>query len=485
MPDWPEIARCFAVLRPVRWLDPEAGSFLAETNPRRPVILACSGGADSVFLLLSALDFLEKDRIHVAHFHHGLRGREADRDASFVEHLCQALGLGFSCGRRQPAGDHSEAALRTARYAWLGQLYKDEQAEALLLGHHADDLLETQLIGLLTGCGPAGMCAPLPVHRFPDGHVRVRPLLSMKRSTIEKTLSSLGAPWRNDGSNKDLRYTRNWIRNDLVPFLSGRFPQDIHAGSARTCKLQREAVEAVDAAVIRLQLNFDDPMGFDARSLYACPDAVIRRALYAWWMRHRADHILPTKATDKLVQTLSQGRVGAVVSIGKVFADDASVYSIAIDESGQVRLTGRQQVPATPWRTGCHWHWRAGPLVLPTGSSICGEPISWAAGQTPYLRANPATEAWLRPQSGPLHIRQWCPGDRYQPLGAPGRRKLQDIFCDAKLNSEQKQALPVILNSADEILWVPGFPPAESARIPVGTKSALRLTYRMHSTALL
>ncbi len=464
-------------------MDAEALDLLAQTDQARPVVVACSGGADSIFLTLTAISLVARERIHVAHYHHGLRGPEADEDADFVRQVCQALGLQFHLGRRQAHADTSEAALRTDRYQWLVGCYHAENACALLLGHHADDLLETQLINLLTGSGPAGMCAPLPVHAFPDGHVRVRPLLPVKRAFIEQTLISLNAPWREDHSNLDTRYTRNWLRHELVPKLLERFPQDIHMGSARTARLQREALHALDTMANQMRIDLSNPCGFDAAPLLGCSAAVIRRTLYAWWMRHYGNELISTGAADKIVSSIGNKQLACAVSIGQLTATGEQVQCIQVGPDGRLALMPESKGGAPDWNAYCNWHWRAGPVYLPCGAELNGEEAAWPAGQHPFRGANPEIEAYLAPQTGPLCVRQWQNGDRYRPLGAPGTRKLQDLFCDSKLNSEQKRTLPVILNNKGEILWVPGFPPAEFAKVAADANSALRLTYRVHSTA--
>jgi tRNA(Ile)-lysidine synthase len=478
MTNWPEIARCFSVLRPVRWIDPAALDFLHKLDDDDRVIVACSGGADSVFLVLTALSLLGPDRLVIAHFNHGIRGREADEDERFVKELARALKVRFSGGHAGVNPDPSEDALREIRYNWLVDLYREVRAPAILLGHHADDLLETQLMGMLTGSGPAGLCTPMPVRVFPDGHVRVRPLLPMRRITIETTLKSLDACWREDSSNADTAYTRNWIRKDLLPLIDKHIPQDIYAGSRRTQLLMREAVHVLDDHIEQMDLDLSGPDGFPVAGLRAASKGIIRRVLFAWWMRHYSTVDLSTNAADQIIQMIQAGTVNQPVSVGVVNTRGNSVQKALIDPDGMLVLKNESDHPGTLWTRGCHWNWAAGPLFLPSGGSLVGEAVQWKAGEHPYRESNPAIRSWLHGAGQPLYVRQWSSGDRYRPMGAPGTRKLQDIFCDAKLNSEQKQALPVILNSKGEILWVPGSPPAEHAKISVGINSALRLTYR-------
>ena len=380
-------------------------------------------------------------------------------------------------GKLEDVADKSEAVLRDARYKWLTGLSGKEEAAIILLGHHADDVLETQLMALFSGSGPAGLCSPMPVRHFPDNHVRVRPLLPMKRSTIETTLTSLGASWREDSSNEDSSYTRNWLRKELLPTIAERFPQDIYSGSERTRKLMQESLDAIDKNINELGLDLSDSSGFEVCVLKGSSKGTIRRILLAWWMRHFSDCFLSTGANDNVVELIHCGSLDSPVSIGVIPSLGDSAQALFINSMGRLILRMEKTEKTTAWTRGCHWVWQAGPIFLPKGGFLTGEIVNLESTHAPYKQADPGKEAWLTGVDGSLWVRQWQPGDRYRPLGSPGSRKLQDVFGDAKLNSEQKQALPVILNNKGEILWVPGFPPAEDAKVRDGINSALRLTY--------
>jgi tRNA(Ile)-lysidine synthase len=135
------------------------------------------------------------------------------------------------------------------------------------------------------------------------------------------------------------------------------------------------------------------------------------------------------------------------------------------------------------WTEAIHWHWPAGGVSLPDGSTLSAKTVDWDNHDpAPYLNANPVKEAWVNGIEGPLEVRQWQAGDRYQPLGAPGSRKLQDMFTDAKLHPHEKAAKPVIVDCSGSIIWVPGFPPADAFRICQNSNSALQLTYNPQLT---
>ena len=477
MMNWPEIARCLSVLRPVEWVDRKALAYFREEAVDKPVIVACSGGCDSVFLLLVMKALLDPVQLHVAYFDHGIRGKSSAEDGLFVKDLCDALNLAFYAGSADKSLSPDEASLRTARYTWLEAIASKCKAASIVTGHHADDVIESQLMALSSGTGPAGMASPLPVRYFPNGPARIRPLITMKRSTIERTLESLGAVWREDKSNTDPAYTRNRIRHEVIPLLRDSIPQDVHAASNRTRFLMEEAVQALDDWLSLLKLSFDDPDGFDASALVGHPSALARRALMAWWMRFYQEISISPGAGDQLVGVLTGGRIGSPVTVGKLGDNDAT-FALVLNDDLRLVLREKRTESHAEWKTGMHWCPESGRVYLPDGAVLMARRIDLADAGDSYKKADPHREAWLTGVEGPLHVRQWQPGDRYRPLGAPGRRKLQDLFTDAKLKTEQKAALPVILDSCGNILWVPGFPPSDEARVCQKSISALTLTYQ-------
>jgi tRNA(Ile)-lysidine synthase len=231
-----------------------------------------------------------------------------------------------------------------------------------------------------------------------------------------------------------------------------------------------ESVEAIDAVVSGLGPDLSDESRLPVGCLASQPRAVIRRALLAWCLRHRPEERLESRTVDALVCLIETPSPGHPVSIGggKV---------LLLKDDGSLMLCPESPPSHLQWPHPISWSWASGPLYLPGGGCLTGERVQWDPTEAPpYLAANPDREAWLAVDSPVLRVRQWQAGDRYRPLGAPGSRKLQDLFTDAKLNGEQKHRLPVIL-SRDDILWVPGFSPNHAVRVQASAISALKLTY--------
>ncbi|MEI7766001.1 MAG: tRNA lysidine(34) synthetase TilS [Phycisphaerae bacterium] len=200
--------------------------------PKARLLVACSGGADSMALLhlLCAVNQSQhwQWRLVVGHVEHGQRGRHSVTDAKFVQRVARELGLKYVEKRlRLPTGS-SENILRAARRQALGQLARSSRCARVVMAHHGDDQAETVLMRLMRGTGLRGLGAMRPVTRM--GKVTlVRPLLGQTRAELRAWLTAQGHTWREDASNLSPRYLRNRVRADLVPMLMEMNPQLVPA----------------------------------------------------------------------------------------------------------------------------------------------------------------------------------------------------------------------------------------------------------------
>jgi tRNA(Ile)-lysidine synthase len=202
------------------------------------IVAAVSGGADSV-ALVRALDAARRPHFSfplvLAHLNHGLRGLDSDGDEEFVVHLhaeLTSLGRGpvrLSRTRRDIAaearaeGANLEALARRERYRWLAEVARHHGVTAIATGHTANDRAETVLHRLLRGTGLRGLRGIAARRELETGLTLVRPLLAATRSDIIAYLGELNQPYREDASNRDMRYTRNRLRHELLPLLAERY----------------------------------------------------------------------------------------------------------------------------------------------------------------------------------------------------------------------------------------------------------------------
>jgi tRNA(Ile)-lysidine synthase len=273
-------------------------------------LVAVSGGSDSVALLrlLHACrqDHLRKaphqvsGRLVVVHYNHRLRGAAAEQDQRFVESLCRELQLECVVGRAPeeaaagPADAVSEAALRDRRYAFLDAVAHRLGARYVATGHTADDQVETVLHQLFRGSGPAGLAGIPPFRDLGADAVLVRPLLAFDRQCLRQLLDQWNQPWREDASNEQTRWQRNWLRRELLPALRQRYPGADGAiqRAAQTQRQWHRDLRVLGGWLVDESFRFRDPsarleIAFDQADRRLRRRSILVAALKLAWDRQR------------------------------------------------------------------------------------------------------------------------------------------------------------------------------------------------------
>ena len=208
-------------------------------------ILAVSGGADSVAMVRSLTRIITpelRSNLVIGHVNHGWRGKQSEADAQFVQNMAEQLGLEFNCLVTADVSRTEEAA-RDQRYSLLTGLAKKRGARYVLMAHSRDDQIETVLDRILRGTGLAGLRGIPRERELEHGIALVRPLLEVSRHEIITYLGELGQEYRHDGSNDDMKYTRNRIRHELLPLLKNQYHG---AADEALLRLQQMASELQD-----------------------------------------------------------------------------------------------------------------------------------------------------------------------------------------------------------------------------------------------
>ena len=260
------------------------------------VLLAVSGGADSVALLrgMCALRSGGEGRLIVAHFNHRLRQSESDDDEAFVVQLCRTLDVPCHVSRAESAGSiHRgsglEASARETRYQFFRSMALEQGARYVATAHTADDQAETVLHRIVRGTGLAGL-AGIPRTRILCPAVAlIRPLLVFRRAELIAYLESLGQSFRRDASNANHQFTRNRIRGDLLPRLARDYNENVVEALLRLAALAAEAQNVIDTQVRDLselcvsQTRTNAPVQIDCEKLTAVPPYLIRELLISVW----------------------------------------------------------------------------------------------------------------------------------------------------------------------------------------------------------
>jgi tRNA(Ile)-lysidine synthase len=435
--------------------------------------VAVSGGADSVALLLLIWAHFPKKqrRLCVLHFDHATRP-ESVADAQFVQKLSRALGLRYATARRAPGGATSEAELREARWKFFHKQMIARSARVIFLGHQRDDIAETMLMRLARGSGAGGLSAPRPVRLLDHGAVALRPLLDLGHDELCAALRAAGAEWREDASNASDAYLRNRLRRAVLPAwraaLDGR---DLAAGTARSRALLEEDDEALEALARAAQPAVAPGEPLPLMRLTKQPRAIFRRILHGWLNDNGVGEILRASAFEVLLDAVVAARSGRwSAGRGRWLELKDDCLSLVADQPRDPPAMVRRVLQ--PGET----------LELPSGACLQSRLIKVTPKLLAHLRTGqtgPEAHAWLAwPRADAAFcVRSWQAGDRYRPLGAPGRRKLQDLFTDKKIPSRERLRLPLVCTDANDPLWAPGLPPAHERRLTASTRLALELTF--------
>jgi tRNA(Ile)-lysidine synthase len=267
------------------------------------VVVAVSGGADSVALLFALNELIQSKKLNlklfVAHLDHALR-KDSKADARWVRALAKRLGH-ESLARRVDvkalaagSGDNLEQAARRARYKFLAKVAKEKRAVAVLTAHTMDDQAETVVLNLLRGSGMDGLSGMEPARRLGEGSeiILARPLMGWaRRRDTENYCRLREVEFLTDKMNTDEKFTRVRVRRQLLPQMESFNPKIVE-GLARTAELLREDLAALDQAASRLlELVTEDGAGSRLRIdlLGLAPPALRRRALRQWIEKCRGD----------------------------------------------------------------------------------------------------------------------------------------------------------------------------------------------------
>ncbi len=470
--DWIETAKSLRSGFGGNWLPQRLWERISEVER---VYLACSGGADSVFLLLWFAEALPADRLTVLHFNHKLRGPESDADEAFVVELCSALQVPLLTGiwdRAPEGGAVSEDAARDARMEFFAQSIGASLGKSVVLtGHHADDVAETLLMRISRGSGLQGMCAPREISEGAFGLKFARPLLKLRKEEIVAGLRDAGASWREDSTNQEDDFFRNRIRSQVIPEWESTADRSVVAGATRTRELLEEDW-------IALEQVFSE----------AWEEAEIQRGVLAWDLVSQAPRALQRRMLGRLVSECGNA-VPAVNVVDQALESIRAGYAFKFSIGSSGWLEGVPDGEISWLETTMAVEWAA--QRLPEGAAT----FFPGGGKLDYQRVLLGPELRKRilageishgkavylsvgeKQSAALGVRLWQPGDVYRPMGRKSVVKLKELFIDRKISREERRTVPIVTGEEGEIIWVPGLPPSRSRLLSETATHALQLTY--------
>ena len=444
-------------------------------RPARTLLVACSGGPDSL-ALLDVLDILRAAggaELVCAHYEHGMRGADSLEDAHFVEAFCAARAIPFVC----EAGDvpvyarahrlSLETAARVCRYEFLHRVQTERGCDAVVLAHHADDLAETVLLRILRGTGTQGLAAM----REWDGR-HLRPLLGVTRAEVEAYVAERGLMPRHDATNDALDARRNRIRHELLPQLARTYNPAVRDALTRLSVLAAEEDDLLSALARTEFERAAHPEGLSLAVLRTLHPAMQRRVLRLFWAQK-------TGAVRDFSYLHEERMRALIFAEGAARAEMQSGWYAAV-RCGVLTLMRPAQASAQNKEIILSFTAEYG-IINFQGIQFEFRHLSCMTADD-WVRMEHCAAVYAdRAQLPPLVLRTRRAGDFMQlPIG---RKKLKDILIDDKIPREERDAIPLLaLADTQEIFWIAGGRRSVLAPVTESCTDILRIVYVKETT---
>lgn len=415
------------------------------------VVVGVSGGADSVALLHTLCQLRKEYQLSlwIVHLNHMFRGQEAQEDAEFVAQLGVELGIpAFIEAMDIPklmeqTGLSAQLAARQARYQFYERIISQVGARKLALGHHGDDQAETILMRFLRGAGEEGL-AGIPAVR---GKI-IRPLLEVTRQEIEEYCQSQGLNFRTDYSNLKTIYLRNKIRLELLPLLEKEYNSNIRQTLVRlgdifqedSNYLKQKALEGLEQVILQEKSH---QLILEWEKIVSYPKAMQRRILREGIRKIKGDlQNITFDQLEDLLEFFFYQEKGQKILPGSIFLEKSYGKLLISKQETRQEFSYGLQIPGIT-------------LVPELGLTITSKVIEKSELEE-IKSANP-WQAYLDyyPAQGQLLVRTRQAGDRFQPWGMIGSKKLKEFLIDEKIPRYERDKIPLLVQG-QEILWIIG-----------------------------
>ena len=453
----------------------------SETNgligSNQSAVIGVSGGPDSICLMHTLCDLYEDLTITCVYIDHGLRPDESALEANMVETQCAERSIDLIAisvdvpAEAKATGESIEACARRLRYDALEKVRQEVGADIIAVGHTADDQVEEVLLRLIRGSGLKGLSGMRPR----NGRV-VRPLLEVNREQVLAYLEEHGYEFCDDSSNKSDRFLRNRIRLELLPLLEKRFNPSIRKTILNTSRILEQEEEFIGAESERLYRSLAQPSTdeygfpwkgsffFDIESLTGLPIALRRRLFErACWETGCRPDFRHIDRIDKLLMKPSSGaQLHLPDGIRIVRQTDTLLFTALTNNQGlRESISGKMDIRKKVEGPGSY--------AIPELNQQLDVWFSDNDSDDPnIMRIDRDTITF------PLLLRSALPGDRFTPLGGPGRKKIARFLSDRKIPNHLRHLHPVLV-SDETIVCVLGLQIDERFRVTETTTQQLHI----------
>lgn len=427
------------------------------------LLIAFSGGPDSVFALYFLLKYARKYKIEISaiHFNHGLRGKEADRDEQFSKQLCEKYNVPVSVGKLDVKNysKHNkvsvEEAARNLRYESLTSAAKGLKCNKIVTAHNQSDNTETVLLNILSGTGISGF-AGIPVIR--DNIIR--PLLCLTKKEIVDCLDKNNIAYVTDSSNLKSDYKRNFLRNKIVPLLKQKINPSLDEGVFRSSKILESALSILEkhqGNKLRRFVEFDKNQILMKIAFFHSGDEAIQGELLKNLIRKNFSVEFKYSDFRKLTK-LSKLQKGKSVQL--------SSNLIALRESDSIVIRFKESDNENIS------YLNVGEIVEIKNKSIAIEKSD--RGSIKFNSKGNVEFVDAGKLKGIFILRRWENGDKFIPLGMSNYKKVSDFLTDLKLPSTDKKN-QLVLTNRNNIVWIVGLRIDNRYRIKSNSKQIYKM----------
>ncbi len=437
-------------------------------NKGDKILVAFSGGADSVFLLHFLIKYKRRLGIEIAAFHlnHKFRGKSADKDEKFCAEFCRKYRVEYykvskdvkAFAKKKKVS--VEEAGREIRYRELIKTANKISADKIATAHNASDNVETILLNLIKGTGVKGL-AGIPVKR----ENIIRPILRLSADEIRNYLKKNKIDYRFDKSNLDSDYERNFLRNEIIPKLKKRLNTRLEEKIGSTASIITDVNSFIESQVQKLKKIAAE---FDSKTLKIYLNKIlgIDKSLQSIFLKSAIEQKFAIELTSQNIKSLIElmsAQTGKSVQLKENVFASKERNTILINR----QLKKRSKKVSNKIKIG-------------QTIELDGKILSITEINKKALRFNSDKSVeYISSDSldKTFEIRKWKPGDKFQPIGFKGTKKVSDYLTDQKISSYLKKDILVLVNKG-KIVWVIGLRIDEQFKVTGETKNILKLTFK-------
>ena len=428
------------------------------------VLIALSGGPDSVCLFHLLIKYRKRFRIELGavHLNHKLRGFEADNDEKFCKDLCDKFNVPIIIIRKNVQAISKkeklslEEAGREVRYSEFAKIARINNYTKIATAHTSDDNAETVFLNLIKGTGIKGL-AGIPYERG----IIIRPMLILTKAEILKYLDDNKVPFRTDASNFQSDYDRNYIRNEIFPMIRMKLNPSFEEKLINTSSLVRSISNVLEKIIDESAIKVSDfsrgKLKISLRALKKY-DAELWGDIFKRSIEKYFDVSLNYKNLEDINELLTV-QVGRQVTLAKKLIALKERNEILFSQKGKEKIDSEIEI-----KTGQIIKLNSKKLSIVNGIK---KPLKFSSDRTKeFIDADEIEEKFL--------VRKWKPGDRFYPIGMKGTKKISDFLNEQKISSYDKKNQLVLTNSG-KIVWVVGLRLDERFKVTNRTNRIIEL----------